>query len=1020
METIEQAQNLSSDERLDKPLLSVMRVNWQTIALLVIVVALVLTRLVDAGNRAYCHDESAHAWESWRLYTGQRYTHDPVFHGPFLYHLTAFVYFLLGIDDVTTRIGASLLAILLVLSVWPLRRWMGRAGALFAMALLTISPTMMFRGRFIRHDVVVMASTMVVIGCVFRYLEDRKDQWLLVISAALAVAFCGKANAFINGVVLGSFLVLLFLVQWAKTRGQPKELASFDLVLILATLALPLVSAVVLKVLGFNPLDYSAAGLLRIRVIVLALFAISAAVGVWWRGRIWLAAAGIYNAIFFLLYTTMLTNARGMESGLVGMLGYWLSQQGVARGGQPWYYYLFLDLVYEFLPLLLAVLGAIYYLVTRRRRVRTDSPTEADAAGPAFSRAVFVPFLLYWVALNIAIFTWSGEKMPWQNQHIVLPLGLLGGWFLGQVWERTDWRRMFDRGAMQALAVLPVAVLSLVVLILTTLRRPGPFGGMGLEQLQVTLLWLLALLVLLIAIAFLYRYGRTLGVGGWSRVALAFAVLVLGAATVRSALMASFINQDYATEFLVFAASTPDTAMVMDELNELAWRLKGVEPLRVAYDNESQQPFFWYLRDWDNVVFFTGESSLSGDPHVVIVGPENEGKLKAQLTGRYIRRDHRLIWWPDEQVYRNLTPGKLWADLKDPARRRYWWDILWMRKYPQSTTAWPLVHKFALYLRRDLATKVWESGSAVVPPSVVLPEDEYEGKRIEQTAVLSWGSFGSGEGQFNYPKGMAVDEKGRVYVADSYNHRVQVFDANGRFLRQWGSQGNEAGQFQEPWGIAVGADGTVYVADTWNHRIQKFDAEGKWLQQWGTFGDTGGVLGATGVFYGPRDLAVEANGGVLVSDTGNKRILRFTTEGQFVGQWGGEGAMGGQFREPVGVALDSMGNIYVADTWNQRIQKFDASFTLVAQWPVLGWEGESVTNKPYLTVDGRGNVYVSGPDYHWVVRVDAAGQVDAVWGQYGSDLRSFNMPSGIAVGPKGEVYVLDSANHRVLQFAAMP
>ena len=1004
---------------LDRPL-SGLRIRWQTVALLAIVAALLFTRLWALGNQAYSHDESAHAWKAWKLMTGQRYVHDPVFHGPFLYHLTALVYFLFGVNDVTARLGLALLAVAVVLLVWSLRRWLGRAGALLAMLLLTISPTMMFRGRFIRHDIVVMTATMVMVPCFFYYIEQRKTKWLFIIAAALAMSFCGKANAYINGAILGTFWVLHLGVTWLRTRRPLREIGSFDVVVLLGTLALPLVAPVVLRALGFDPLDYGPAGLLRIRMTVLILVAVSALIGTWWKRREWLVAAGIYYSIFLLLYTTLLTNARGVESGFVGMLGYWLSQQEVARGGQPWYYYFFLLLVYELLPLLMAVLGAIRFALSGWRRETSEVAVEAGRAAEAPAKNAMVPLLLYWAALNLVIFTWSGEKMPWQNQHVVLPLGLLGGWFLGKVWESTDWRWLVRNGAVQAAALLPVVGLALGVLVSVTLGQPRPFGGMELQELQISLRWVLALIVLLMALALLYRCGRRLGWIGWGRALLAVLFLILAATTIRTALRLTFINQNYATEFLVFAAATPDTALVMEELDELTSRMGGASALQIAYDNESQQPFFWYLRDRENVIFFTGESGLSGEPHVVIVGPENESKLKAQLAGRYTRRDYRLIWWPDEQVYRNLTPRKLWQDLRDPARRRYWWDILWSRKYPQSTIAWPLVHKFALYVRRDVSALAWATGAGVARPDLVLPTDEYEEKRVDISAIQSWGSFGDGAGQLDYPKGLAVDSTGNTYVADSYNHRVQVFDANGRFVREWGSQGNGAGQFQEPWGIAVDSEGTVFVADTWNHRIQKFDAQGRWLAQWGVFGDTGGTLGGTNVFYGPRDLAVDPQGNVWVSDTGNKRIVKFTADGEFLGQWGGDGTSNGQFREPVGLAVDEDGDVYVADTWNERVQKFDPSFNFVAAWPVLGWEGESVTNKPYLAVDSAKNVYVTGPDYHWLVQFDPSGRVRAVWGQFGSELRSFNMPSGVAIGADDSVYVLDSANHRVLKFTPVP
>ena len=107
--------------------------------------------------------------------------------------------------------------------------------------------------------------------------------------------------------------------------------------------------------------------------------------------------------------------------------------------------------------------------------------------------------------------------------------------------------------------------------------------------------------------------------------------------------------------------------------------------------------------------------------------------------------------------------------------------------------------------------------------------------------------------------------------------------------------------FAKPAGVAVDQDGNVYVADTWNHRLQKFDPQGKFLLQWGTFGNTqGSIVGGENVFYGPRDMAIDAAGDLYVTDTGNKRVMKFSADGQFLGQWGGFGFQRGQFPEPVG------------------------------------------------------------------------------------------------------------------------
>jgi len=135
--------------------------------------------------------------------------------------------------------------------------------------------------------------------------------------------------------------------------------------------------------------------------------------------------------------------------------------------------------------------------------------------------------------------------------------------------------------------------------------------------------------------------------------------------------------------------------------------------------------------------------------------------------------------------------------------------------------------------------------------------------------ILKWGSYGSGDGQFNNPFGVAVDDAGNVYVVDNWNNRVQKFDSSGGFITKWGSGGSGDGQFEAPVGVAVDALGNVYVVDTWNHRVQKF-----------------------------------------------------TGSGGFITKWGSEGSGDGQFSQPFGVAVDGSGNVYVADEDNYRVQKF--------------------------------------------------------------------------------------------------
>jgi len=1052
------------DSFLRRPISSWLRLDGWVLVAGLILVAAAITRLWDLGSRSYNHDEAIHAWESWQLYTGQGYIHNPTYHGPFLYHITALIYFLFGHNDYTGRLSAAIFGILAVAAILFLRPWLKRRGTLVAAALAVISPALMYYGRFIRHDAFSVVFTLVMFIGILNYLERREDKYLYLVVLGQALYFSNMETAFIQAFVFWTFLAAMFLVWWWREPGRPwREFPAFDLLMVMGTLVLPLASPLAIKALGvvlkdpaFDPVAYAPQNLVRSGAVWAACFVASVAVGLWWDRKRWPVAAGIFYSIYILLFTSFFTNGQGFATGQVGSLGYWLSQQGVRRGGQPWHYYLILLPLYEYLPLLFGLIGGAYYLLQQRRLQRNVAAGLAAAAseqgglqvgegmlaaaapqGPggvgmparveevagesrrhatqatqanAAWRAPFVPMVLYWAVANLVIFSWGGEKMPWLAVHLTLPWIILSGWFAEQLLD-ADWRALYQRGAGWVALLLPV---TLVALAGTLSSRP--FTGTSTASLNATMAWLAAFALLLIAGLPLLRFVGELGWRASARVALVVLFVVLAACTVHTAWMAVFKNGDSATEMLTYAQGSPDDAMVMRELESMSRRLTGGEKdLKVAYDDQSSWPFVWYFRDWPNAYYYGKAPSGPLDADVVLVGAENEAAVKPFLGNRYYRRQYRLIWWPIED-YKTLTPAKIWQNLTNPVTRRSLWNILMYRKYDVPLASWPLVHNFAMYVRKDMAAQLWDYGPEVASQPLA-EEDPYTARYRTLSAQQVLGVDAGGAVQLSEPKGIALDaQAGRLYVADSQRHRIQVLDAaTGAVLASWGSQGNAPGQFQEPWGVAVGPSGVVYVADTWNHRIQKFDRDGRFLTQWGTFGQAAGQ-GQEVSFYGPRGVAVDGAGNVWVTDTGNKRVVEFNADGRLLGQWGGAGAGSGQFMEPVGIAIDSQGQVYVADTWNRRVQVFDSHMAFLRQFAVEGWEGQSVVNKPYLAVDGAGNIYVTDPESYRVIKYSSEGQVLAVWGKRGTDPSSFDLPTGIVVDGQGRVFVSDSANNRVLEF----
>lgn len=238
----------------------------------------------------------------------------------------------------------------------------------------------------------------------------------------------------------------------------------------------------------------------------------------------------------------------------------------------------------------------------------------------------------------------------------------------------------------------------------------------------------------------------------------------------------------------------------------------------------------------------------------------------------------------------------------------------------------------------DMGTGVsffYPSGVTTDPDGNIYVADSYNYiiQKMDSDGVVTtyWGTLGSsgtGNGEFDLPADVALDSDGNVYVADTLNHRIQKLDPSGSFITKWGknigdgSAGSGNGEFNNPWGITVDSNNYVYVADSGNNRVQKFDSEGNFITKWGVSG-TG-----DGEFYFPSGVAVGPNGLIYVVEADNNRFQIFKPDGTFVVRYGGPGtgSDNGQFNYPYGIAVDSNGNVYIADTYNNRIQKFEPQY----------------------------------------------------------------------------------------------
>jgi len=936
---------------LSRPLLGELTVNWELAAYASLVVVALLTRFWDLGARALHHDESLHAVYSWYLYTGKGYTHDPMMHGPFQFHGNALMFLLFGASDYTARMLAATFGAWIVISPYLLRRELGRLGALIASAIFALSPSFLYFSRFTREDIYYAGFEMLIVIGLFGFLRERKSAYLYLFSTGVAFAYATKETVFISGAIFFLFFLVEAVVSLLRRRP---------------------------------PVGWG------------ALRSIS--------GHQWAVSIAIFLTINVLLYTTFFTNPKGIITGTTGAISYWLAQQGVQRGGQPWFYYLLLIPLYEFLPLA-ASLGALVFLAVRRQLGRIS---------------LFVSFLIFWCLGALAIYSWAGEKMPWLDLHITQPLLLLGAMAIAGLLRRAS-RDMFVRGpGLMALAL--TGILAAVILGGMVAAPPlsGTALGMQAAQLQGMAMWFLVIALLFA----LVLTGRRAG----ARVVLVPAsvgvLAVLLVLSVRTAWGVTYARGDIPQDMLVYVQSSPDVPRVVREIDRISYETGQGKDLRILLDggytdNVGGQsvvhesiawPFEWYLREYKNKSYYSRTFSTPTDAPVILAMVPNEDPIRGALSN-YVAQRGRLNWWYPED-YKGLTWAKIWDGLRDPSTRSKIWRYILYRE-----TLNPLGSRdFDFFVRSDLARGVPVQGGAPVGSAPqAAPADAVA--QIAPGGITIWGKTSSGGSILGEPRGVALGPNGLLYVVDAAACKVVAFRPDGTVAQQWGRKGGGDGEFNEPWGVAVAPNGDVYVADTWNHRIQKFDSTGRFIAKWGTFADVKGQLGAQpGAFWGPRAVAIAPNGDVLVTDTGNKRVQVFNSEGRFISMFGGDGTEPGKMKEPVGIAVDSKGNIYVADTWNRRIQKFDSAGRPLAQFPVPAWDSQSIVNKPYLAVDREGRILYTEPEKHRFVVISSSGQEEGSKGTLGSDPSSFNIPTGIAVSPLGEVFIGDGRNARVVKY----
>ena len=268
--------------------------------------------------------------------------------------------------------------------------------------------------------------------------------------------------------------------------------------------------------------------------------------------------------------------------------------------------------------------------------------------------------------------------------------------------------------------------------------------------------------------------------------------------------------------------------------------------------------------------------------------------------------------------------------------------------------------------------------------------------------ILSFGKEGSSKGMFSFLGGVAVNAKNEIAVADSNNHRVQIFNSEGNYLRSFGRHGTKEEEFRSPIGITYHNNGNIFVVDYGNNKIQIFSGKGEYV---GSFGGRGSL---DSQLSDPVSLSVDSDGNIIVADSGNKLIKIFSPDGNFLTKIGEQCS----FTLPLH-CIQYERYLIVSDYGEHCIKVFDRKGNFQYKFGKKGG-GDGELNSPRsLLVNKSGHLMVCDENNHRIQVFELNGKFLGKFGIKGGNLGEFNHPTSLAVLSNGQIIVCDSHNDRI-------
>jgi uncharacterized protein (TIGR03663 family) len=819
---------------LDRPIFGRLRLE-HLLHLSLLVLAAVL-RLLWLGYRPLHHDESIHAYYSWRIFTvgPWDYHYDPVYHGPALYYLTAAFEWLFGQTEASTRLLPVACGLGLVALAWPLRTLIGRREALFYAALVTLSPTLGYYSRSLRHDVPIAFFTFAALIAFLYFIRSGLRRYAYLAGIAIGFAAATKEDIYLSAFI---FANALWLVGVGRIRGDRSTL--------------------------------------RARAIAWARQVLA------WVGRSWIPlTTGMVIALTIALvfYTSLLTRPEEWNAP-ARAIRYWWGMHEKPRIAGPWWYYLQFEIGYEpliFLPALATIVSWLW----------RGAPSRTDL------------LFLAWTVLSFALYAWAQEKVPWLLVPVLLPQTVLAAHFFARqklarlLWWSpiaafTAWSLLASNYLYDALRTTEPAAethFEPLVYVQTTyditkvmdkVEEVGRTLGTGKATPMVVVgdaTWPLS------------WYLRNYPVWWNSLPKETSAPIVIVDPGDAAQLEKDFGARYTATRFAVrgwwvidWEKMTPETLLrflitrrvwsptgttdaVMFVANDLAPH-KVLPPTKLRPVQQARDYTASATQAKGQVIGAPGVApgqfasprglSFDRDGNLLVADTQNNRIQKLTPDGRVLA------------VWGGPGPGNGPGQFRQPCGVAAGSDgsIYVADTWNHRIVKLDAEGHFILDWREE-NPGFWGPRAVVVAPNGVIFVADTGNKRVlgydpGGQKLVTIGGEGSEPGKFVEPVGLAVDPQQKVlYVADTGNRRVQWFDLDGKFRGEWNVVGWKE-FYSEPY-LAVHA-GALWMTDSFNHRVNAYDMLGT-LEK-----SIDGVIGSA-TLGRPTGIAVASDGRVFVSD----------------------------------------------------------------------------------------------------------------------------------------------------------